>query len=130
MNVIAAHLQETESAVAFIDLSVAGVRKEIGSRYLLLTSHRIIVRDVMSVVSLLWYTDLGEVQLLDRHERKKSGLWQRIVEKAWGIKHRYTLQINRLNGTHFYSIAGQAHDNVKKVVYNFLLQMKQQQPRP
>jgi DnaJ domain len=129
VNVIAPHLQETESAVAFIDLSMAGVRKEIGSEYLLLTSHRIIVRDAMSVVSLLWYTDLGEIQLLDRHERKKSGIWQRIVGRAWGIKHRYTLQINRLNGTHFYSIAGQAHDNVKKVVYNFLLQMKQQ-PRP
>ncbi len=83
----------------------------------------------MNVVSLLWYADLGEVDLLDWNERRRPSLWQRIVAKTWGIKHRYTLQINRLNGTHFYSIAGQAHDNVKKVIYNFLLQRKQQ-PRP
>lgn len=128
-NVIATHLHETECAAAFIVLSAGGVRREIGSQYMLLTSQRIVVRDAMNVVSLLWYSDLGEVQLLDRQERGKPGLWQRIVETTWGIKHRYTLQIDRLNGTHFYSIEEQAHDNVKKVIYNFLLQMKQH-PRP
>jgi DnaJ domain len=129
VNVIAGHLQETESAAAFVDLSAAGVRREIGSQYILLTSHRIIVRDAMNVVSLLWYADLGEVDFFDRNERRRPSLWERIVEKTWGIKHRYTLQISRLNGTLFYSIADQAHDNVKKVIYNFLLQRKQQ-PRP
>jgi hypothetical protein len=127
LNLIADHLRDAESAVAFVDLSATGVRKEIGTQYVLLTSHRIIVRDAMNVVSLLWYTDLGEILFVDGHGRGKSGILQRIVEKMWGIKYRYTLQINRLNGAHFYSIAGQAHDNVKKVIYNFLLQMKQKQ---
>jgi hypothetical protein len=126
LNVVADHLQDRECAVAFVDLSVTGVRKEIGSHYILLTNERVIVRDAMHVVSLLWYTDLGEVLFVNRHEKGLSSLWERIVERVWGIKQRYLLQINRLNGTHFYSIAGKAHDNVKKVIYNFLLQMKQQ----
>jgi DnaJ domain len=129
VDVIVPHLQDTESAVAFVDLSATGVRREIGSQYVLLTSRRIIVRDAMSVVSLLWYSDLGEILFLNRQEHGRVSIWERVVEKTWGIKHRYLLEINRLNGTHFYSIAGQAHDNVKKVIYNFLLQMKRQ-PRP
>ncbi len=42
VNVIASHLQETESAAAFVELSAAGVRREIGSQYILLTSQRIV----------------------------------------------------------------------------------------
>ena len=126
VNLFAVYLQDTECAVAYVDLSMIGIRREIGSQYILLTDRRIIVRDAMGVVSLLWYSDLGEIRLLDRHEFRKPSIWERIVEKAWGIKHGYVLEINRQNGTHFISILGQAHDNVKKVVYNFLLQMKQQ----
>jgi hypothetical protein len=126
LNLIAEHLQDTEGIAAFVELSRTGVGAGIGSQYILLTSHRIIVRDSMNVVSLLWYADLGEVLFIDRHERKRYGIWQRIVEMTWGIQHRYRLQINRLDGTHFYSIGGQAHDNVKKVIYNYLLQMRHQ----
>ena len=126
LNLIAEHLQDTESAVAFVDLSRMGARNGIGSQYVLLTSHRIIVRDEMNVLSLLWYADLGEVLFVDRRQQRRPRLWQRIVEKTWGIQHRYTLEIKRRNGSHFYSIAGKAHDNVKKVIYNYLLQMKQQ----
>jgi len=125
LNVIVEHVQDPEWALAFVDLTMTGVRKEFGSQYIILTSHRMIVRDAMNVVSLLWYTDLGEVLFVDQQE-KRSSIWERIVERVWGIKHRYLLQINRLNGTSFYSIAGQAHDNIKKVIYNFLVQMKQQ----
>jgi len=126
VNIFAVYLQDTECAAAFIDLSMTGIRREIGSQYILLTNRRIIVRDAMGVVSLLWYSDLGEIRLMDRDELRKPSIWERIIEKIWGIKHRDVLQINRQNGTHFFSILGQAHDNVKKVVYNFLLQMKQQ----
>ena len=126
VNIFAAYLQDTECAVAYVDLSMTGIRREIGTQYILLTDRRIIVRDAMGVVSLLWYSDLGEIRLLDRHEVRMPSLWERIVEKTWGIKHRRVLQINRQNGLHFISLLGQTHDNVKKVVYNFLLQMKQQ----
>jgi hypothetical protein len=128
-GVVASHLEETERAVAFVDLSAGGMRGTICSRYIFLTSYRIFVRDAMNVVSLLWYNDLGDVLLLDQRERDKNRLWKRIVESVWGIKREYQLQINRHNGTHFYSIAGPLNDNVKRVIYNFLLQMKQQ-PHP
>ena len=128
-GVIASHLQDTERSVAFVDLSAGGMRGTICSRYIFLTSYRMFVRDAMNVVSLVWYNDLGEVLLLDQHDRGKYRLWRRIVEYIWGIKREYLLQIHRHNGTHFYSIADQLNDNVKRVIYNFLLQMKQQ-PRP
>jgi DnaJ domain len=127
VNIFAVYLQDTECAAAFIDLSMTGIRREIGAQYILLTNRRIIVRDAMGVVSLLWYSDLGEIRLLDRDEFRKPSIWERIVEKTWGIKHRHVLEINRLNGAHFFSILGQAHDNVKRVIYNFLLQMKKQE---
>ena len=126
VNIFALYLQDTECAVAYVDLTMTGIRREIGSQYILLTDRRIIVRDAMGVISLLWYSDLGEIRLLECHEFRKPSIWERIIEKAWGIKHRYVLQIKRQNGTHFISIVGKAHDNVKRVVYNFLLQMKQQ----
>ena len=128
VNIFAVYLQDTERAVAFVDLSMTGIRREIGAQYILLTNRRIIVRDPMGVVSLLWYSDLGEIRLLDR-DFKKPSIWERIVESTWGIRHRYVLEINRQNGAHFVSVVRQAHDNVKKVIYNFLLQMKQQ-PSP
>ena len=125
-EVVASHLMETERAVAFIDLSAGGMRGTVCSRYIFLTSYRMFVRDAMNVISLLWYADLGEVLLLNQREQGKRRFWRKIVEYVLGIKHEYLLQINRLNGTPFYSIAYQLNDNSKKVIYNFLLQMKQQ----
>jgi DnaJ domain len=126
-GVIASHLFETESPIAFVDFSAGGMRGTICSQYIFFTNHRIFVRDAMNVISLLWYYDLGEVLFADNHADTKSGIWRKIVRNFQSDQQRYSLQINRHNGTHFYSIEGQVNDNIKKVIYNFLLQMKPQQ---
>jgi hypothetical protein len=82
------------------------------------------VRSNLNIVSLLWYTDLGEISLTDRRKNGKLNLRQKLADKITGPQPNYTLQIYRRNGTHFYSLAGQADDSVKKVIYNFLLRRK------
>ena len=94
------------------------------SQYILLTSDRTFVRDSLNIVSIIWHTDLGKINLVDLHRDGKPDVWQRIVEYVSGTEKRYSLQIYRSNGSHFYSITGQADDSVKKVIYNFLLQKK------
>jgi hypothetical protein len=127
-EVIVAHLEERERVLGFVDLSGGGSRSRNFSRYILLTNQRVIVRDAMDIVSLVWYADLGKITLVDLHKDGNPSVWQKIVEKLSGVEKRYVLQIHRSNGTHFYSITGQTDDSVKKVVYNFLLQ-KKSQPR-
>ncbi len=122
---IADQLQPAEQAVAFVDLSAGGSWQGNRSRFILLTSYRIIVRDVYNVVSLLWYTDLGEVLFVDQQEGK-TGFWQKMIREIKGPGQRYTLEIKRHNGTPFFAIEGQTDDRVKRVLYNFLVQMKQQ----
>ena len=121
-DILATHLQEAERAVAFVDFSSVGDLSE----YLLLTSYRIFVRDRLGIVALLWYTDLGEIRLIDLHRDGRPGLWQRIVTRFSGIERRYALEIFRHTGQPFYTAAGQADDTVKKVIYNFLRQLKSQ----
>jgi hypothetical protein len=43
-----------------------------------------------------------------------------------GFEPKYSLVIGRHNGSHFHTIAGEADDRVKKVIYNFLLKQKPQ----
>jgi DnaJ domain len=122
---IADQLQPAEQAVAFVDLSAGGSWEGNRSRFILLTSYRIIVRDVYNVISLLWYTDLGDVLFVDTQEGK-TGFWQKMVQEIKGPGQRYTLEILRHNGARFFSIEGQTDDRVKRVIYNFLVEMKQQ----
>jgi hypothetical protein len=124
--ILASHLESSEKVLAFVDLS-GGVSQE-GSlaQFILLTSYRIFVRDALNIVSFLWFTDLGEVHFVDRNKHGKPRFWQWIVELFPGIEPRYSLQIYRRNRTLLYSLAGQADDRVKKVIYNFLLQKKSQ----
>jgi hypothetical protein len=125
VSIFGRHLQDTEKALAFIDLSGPRAEPEGFREYLLLTSYRLFVRDTFNIVSLLWYTDLGEIKLEERFKGGKPGFWQKTVENISGPQPRLALQIDRHNGTSFYSIKGEADDSVKKVIYNFLLQMKQ-----
>lgn len=115
-----ARLENSDPAVGFIDLSPGSVRC---SQFILLTKHRMFVRDDSEILSVIWYSDLGSIRLLDR-KGDKRGTWQRIAETITGHAQRYSLQINRLDGTQFRELANEPDDRVKKVVYNFLRQMK------
>ena len=82
------------------------------------------IRDASGILSVIWYADLGEVNLTDLQAEKKPGAWQRIAESIAGKAQRYALQINRLDGSRFRVLTDRPDDRVKKVVYNFLRQMK------
>jgi hypothetical protein len=73
---------------------------------------------------VVWYSDLGDVELIDLQAGKTPGAWQRIAESIGGKAPRYSLRILRLNGTLFRELTDRPDDRAKKVVYNFLRQMK------
>lgn len=123
-DIIAGNLQESERAVAFVDLSRHGRGTKPPESYLLLTTYRMFLRNHLFIISLLWYTDLGEVQLVDLQKDGKRSLWQRIVEACTGIQQRYALMVFRHNGVPFCTLEGELDDSVKKVIYNFLRQSK------
>jgi hypothetical protein len=117
----AAHLDSTEIPIGFIDLSRAKART---ARYILLGNHKMYIRDASGILSVIWYSDLGELELVDLQAEKKPGAWQRIAETIAGKAQRYALHINRLDGSRFRVLTDHPDDRVKKVVYNFLRQMK------
>jgi len=128
-RIIAAQVREPDRALAIVDLSGPGVPPGSFLQYILFTIHGMFARDALNIVSLVWYTDLGEVALIDRRTNGKLGVWNRLVERLSGTEQKYTLEIYRRNGACFYSIANQVDDSQKKVIYNFLQQMKPQ-PHP
>lgn len=123
---MATRLERSEQVVAFIDLGAGGSRAATHGEYILLTGYRIFVRDGLDIVRFLWFTDLGDVLLVDRNKYGKPRIWQWIVELFPVIEPRYSLLIYRRDRTLLYSLAGGADDRVKKVIYNFLLQKKSQ----
>jgi hypothetical protein len=127
-SVVARHLEENERALAFVDLSASSSWKGNRTQYIFMTSYRIFVRDALNVISLLWYVDLGDVLFVSQQKQGRTGVWQRFVKRVWGTKEKYSLVIKRHTGAHFFSIDGQIDDTVKKVIYNFLTQIKQQHP--
>ena len=84
------------------------------------------MRDARNIVSLLWYTDMGEIHLIDSRKQGKPSSWQRFVGGLSGSQSDYALQIYRNNGIAFYAISGQVDDSVKTVIYDFLLHQKSQ----
>ncbi len=117
----AAHLDSTEIPIGFIDLSGGKAR---AARYILLGNHKMYIRDASGILSVVWYVDMGEINLVDLQAQKKAGTWQRIAETIAGKAQRYALHINRLDGSRFRVLTDDPDDRVKKVVYNFLRQMK------
>jgi hypothetical protein len=117
----AAHLDSTEIPIGFIDLSGGKAR---AARYILLGNHKMYIRDASGILSVLWYSDLGELELVDLQAERKPGAWQRIAETIAGRAQRYSLHINRMDGSRFRVLTDHPDDSVKKVVYNFLRQMK------
>ncbi|MGA9584305.1 MAG: DnaJ domain-containing protein [Terracidiphilus sp.] len=115
-----AHLDNTELPIGFVDLSGGKTR---GERYVLLGNHKMYIRDASGILSVIWYADLGEINLIDHHA-EKPGAWRRITETIAGKAQTCSLQINRLDGSRFRVLTDRPDDRVKKVVYNFLRQMK------
>ena len=113
------HKGKLGMALAIVDLG--GARSGSYSQFLLLAAAGILVRDSRHNISLLWYRDLGEVNLIDRH---KSGWSQKLFGGASGGQPSYTLQIFRSDGTHFFSITDPVDDRVKKAINDFLLSQK------
>jgi hypothetical protein len=118
--VAAIRVESSDPVVAFIDLSTGSARS---SEFILLTKHRMLIRSASEILSVIWYADLGSIRLIDR-KSEKQGAWKRIAEKIAGKTQRYSLQIDRLDLSRFHALTDRPDDRVKKVVYNFLRQMK------
>jgi curved DNA-binding protein CbpA len=123
-EIIAQHLGKLGTALAIIDLT--GARSQTGNyaQFLLLAELGIMVRDARNIVSLLWYKDLGEINLIDKNKPGKPGLWQSLAGGVSSSRPKFVLEIYRSNGMLFHSISGQADESVKKVVYDFLQRKK------
>jgi hypothetical protein len=124
-EVIAKCMGSSDSALAIVDLSSSESKGDF-PEFILFTSHGVFVRDQHRIVSLIWYSDLGEIRLIDQRIRGKLSLLQRLVQRVSGTRPSYLLQIYRRDGTQFYSLSDRADDSVKKVIYNFLLRKKHQ----
>jgi hypothetical protein len=123
-RVIASHLGRGHMPVAIVDIGGVDSAGEGFSKFLLLAGHAVVVRGSLGVVSFLWYTELGEVRIVDRRKHGKTSILQKIADRFLGPRQNYSLQIFRRNGTHFYTLAEAPDDSVKKVIYNFLLRKK------
>jgi hypothetical protein len=125
-EIIARHLGKSDTALAIVDLDGARSHAAGYSHFFLLAARGIMVRDARGLVSLLWYKDLGEVNLIDKRKNGRIGFSQRLLDTISGSQHNYSLQIHRSDRAHYFSFTNQVDDNVKIVIYNFLLQQKTQ----
>jgi hypothetical protein len=125
-EMIAQHRGKLGTPLAIVDLTGTRSLPRSYAQFLLLTELGIMVRDARKIVSLLWFRDLGEINLIDKQKPGKSGMWQSLFEGVSGSQSKCVLQIYRNNGTLFYSLSGQADDSVKKVIYDFLHRKKNQ----
>jgi hypothetical protein len=117
-EIISRYLGKLGMAIAIVDLGGSF------NQFVLLAQLGIVVRDARNIVSLLWYKDLGEMNLIEKHG--KPNMWQSLVGGAAGSQPKIELEIGRNNGTLFFSVSSQAEDSVKKVIYDFLLNAKRQ----
>jgi hypothetical protein len=126
-EIISRHLGKLGAPLAIVDLGGACPHGASYSQFLLLASNGILARDPRQNISLLWYRDLGEVILIDRHKSAKSGFSHKFFGALAGDQPpKYELQIYRSNGKHFFSVIDPVDDQVKKVIYDFLLAHKPQ----
>ena len=128
-EMLASQLGKSIEALAIADLSGSGPRAGSYSQYLLLTTRGIMVRDIGKKISLLLYTELGEIKLIDRHRDGKLSPWQKLMEGISGSQPNCELQIYRSNGVPFYSISSQADDSVKAAVCSLLESQRDQTRR-
>ncbi len=125
-EMIAPHMGKLGMSVAIVDLS--GKRSNTGgfSHFFLLASRGIMMRDARNNIAVLWYTDLGEIKLIDQRKLSKPSRWQKFLEGLSGGAPGYMLQIDRSNGANFYTMSGETDDGVKSAIYDFLVTQKPQ----
>lgn len=125
-EMIAPHLGKLGLSLAIVDLS--GKRSITGgfSHFFLLASRGMMMRDHRNIISVLWYTDLGEIKLVDQRKSGKPSGWQKFIGGLSGGGAGYMLQIDRSNGANFYTMSGEVDDGVKSAIYNFLVSQKPQ----
>jgi hypothetical protein len=128
-EVIARYAKKLGSAVAIVDLTGSRSQTRSYAQFFLLADLGIMVRDAQNIVSLLWYKDLGEINLIRRQEPSKPGMWQSLVGGISGSQPKCMLQIVRNNGALFYSLADHVEDSVKTAIHDFL-QLKKNQSHP
>lgn len=116
-------LHDQEQALGFVELSRRSAPSRAPAEFMLFTSYRIVVRDALKTISMLWYTDLGPVKLQDTFKSGKLNWWRRWVGEIRGITEQYSLEIYRREGPLFYAFNKSVDDSVKKVIYNFLRQV-------
>jgi hypothetical protein len=119
--IVATRLDSTEKPVAFIDLFQG--RSRI-TRYILLTDHKMYIRDATDILHVIWYSDLGEITLTDLHTQRQPGTWQKLAAAIAGPPQHYSLRVATLSGGLFRELVEQPDDRIKKVIYNFLRQMR------
>ncbi len=124
-EMVAPHMGKLGLAHGIVDIS--GRRSRTGDfpQFLLLASRGIMMRDSRNMISVLWYTDMGEIKLIDQRKQGKASGWQRFVGGLSGSSD-CVLQIDRSNGANFYTISNQVDDSVKTVIYEFLVRQKPQ----
>ena len=118
----ARHLGIFDYPVAMVDL--AG--DSSFERFFLLASHGVIVKDASGRISLLHYEDMGRMEIVNRENAGKIGLWEKIAGGLTGIKPAYSLQIYRRSGAEFCSLTGQVCDAAKIAIYQYLTRKKLQ----
>jgi hypothetical protein len=119
---LAGHLGKIGAALAIIDISGDRLSSGTFPQFLLLATRGIMMRDFRGIISVLWFTDLGEINIIEPRTAAKPSFWQRLA----GTQPSSELQIYRSNGLEFCSISGQADDKVKTVVYDYLMRQKPQ----
>ena len=112
------------SAMALVDLS--GRRAREFSQFLIVTTHGLMVRDALQIVSLVSYADVGEIRIIDRRCDASTGWWQKMLWKLADAGPMFALEILRRDGTLFCAIDNPIEDRVKTALYRFLQEKKRQ----
>jgi curved DNA-binding protein CbpA len=118
----ARHMGLYHYPVAIADLS----GDDSFDRFFLLASHGVIVKDASGSISLLLYEDLGRMEIVNRENAGKIGLWEKIAGGLTGIQPTYSLEIFRRSGALFCSLTGQLDDAAKVAIYQYLTRKKLQ----
>ena len=119
-HIVKDYLSPGSLPVAIVDL--AG--DSSFSCFFLLATHGAIVKDGLGFTSLIWYEDLGGVEMFSRFRENDDGRWQRFKKAISLPDRRSVLNVYRRNGSRFCSLTHEIDDGVKAELYRYLLRKK------